>query len=78
METMDQRGTLLPSRGEAKEEEEGGGLYPPLSGWRRNTDRSIIITVIYTNTSVIFTNISITLPPSISGVTPLLPAVIST
>ncbi len=35
METKDQRGTLLPSRGEDKEEEEGGGgLSPPLSRWR--------------------------------------------
>ena len=38
----------------------------------------IIITAIYTNTSAIFPNISITFPPLCSGVTFLLPAVIST
>ena len=45
------------------EEEEEGGLTPPLSRWRRNAAGAIIITAIYTNTSAIFTNISITFPP---------------
>jgi hypothetical protein len=35
--------TLLPSREEVKEEEEGGGLSPPLSRWRRNAARAIIV-----------------------------------
>ena len=53
--------TLLPSREEVKEEEEGGGLFPPRFRWRRNTAVAIIIiiTAIYTNTSA---NISITFP----------------
>ena len=54
--------TLLPSREKVKEEEEGGGLSPPRFRWRRNTAGAIIITAIYTNTSVIFTNIFITFP----------------
>jgi hypothetical protein len=41
--------TLLPSRGEVKEEEEGGGLSPPLSRWCRNAAGAIIVTAIYTN-----------------------------
>jgi hypothetical protein len=41
--------TLLPSRGEIKEEEEGGGLSPPLTRWRRITAGAIIVTAIYTN-----------------------------
>ena len=53
---------LLPSREKVKEEEEEGGLSPPLSRWCRNTAGEIIVTAIYTNTSVIFTNIFITLP----------------
>ena len=56
--------TLLPSRVKVKEEEEEeGGLSPPCFRWRRNAAGAIIITVRYTNTSVIFTNISITFPP---------------
>ena len=55
--------TLLPSREKVKEEEEEeGGLSPPLSLWRWNAAGAIIVTAIYTNTSVIFTNISITFP----------------
>ena len=54
--------TLLPSREEVKEEEGGGGLSPPLSRWRRNAAGTTIVTAIYTNTSVIFTNIFITFP----------------
>ena len=54
--------TLLPSREKVKEEEEGG-ISPPLFRWRRNAAGAIIITAIYTNTSAIFTNISITFPP---------------
>jgi hypothetical protein len=43
-------GTLLPSRGEAKEEEEeGGGLSPPLSRWRRSAVGARIVTAIYIN-----------------------------
>ena len=53
--------TLLPSREKVKEEEEEGGLSP-LFRWRRNTAGAIIVTAIYTNTSVIFTNIFITYP----------------
>ena len=53
--------TLLPSREKVKEEEQGG-LSPPLFRWRRNAAGAIIITAIYTNTSIIFTTISITLP----------------
>ena len=60
--------TLLPSREKVKEEEEGG-LSPPLFRWRRNaTGAIIIITAIYTNTSAIFTNISITFPYLYSAV----------
>ena len=71
--------TLLPSREEVKEEEEEGGPSPPLFWWRRNAAvATIIITAIFTNTSAIFTNISITFPPLCSGITSLLPTVIST
>jgi hypothetical protein len=35
--------TLPPSREEVKEEEEGGGLSPPLSRWCRNTAEAIIV-----------------------------------
>src|SRR3989337_391252 len=42
-------GTLLPSRGEEKQEEEGGGLSPPLTRWCRNAAGAIIVTAIYTN-----------------------------
>ena len=55
--------TLLPSREEVKEEEEEGAPFPLLFQWRRNAVvATIIITAIYTNTSVIFTNIFITSP----------------
>ena len=55
--------TLLPSREELKEEEEEGGPSPPLLLWLRNAAVAIIIiTAIFTNTSVIFTNISTTFP----------------
>src|SRR3990170_2215055 len=54
--------TLLPSREKVKEEEEEGGPSLPLFRWRRNAAGAIIVTAIYTNTSVIFTNISITFP----------------
>src|SRR4051812_45994320 len=65
MEAKDQRETLLPSREEVKEEEDEGAHSPLLFRWRRNATVAIIIiiTAIYTNTSVIFTNISITFPP---------------
>ena len=78
MEAMDREETLLPSREKVKEEEEGGegGLSPHLSRWRRNAAGAIIITAIYTNNfTTIITNSP---PPLCSGVTPLLPAVIST
>ena len=59
--------TLLPSREEVKEEEDEGPPSPLLFRWRRNAAVAIIIiiiiTAIYTNTSAIFTNISITFPP---------------
>ena len=43
-------GTLLPSRGEAKEEEEeGGGLSPPLPRWHWNAVGASIMTAIYSN-----------------------------
>ena len=50
-------GTLLPSRGEAKEEEEGGGLSPPLSRWRRSAAGARIVMAIYiTNLATVNTN----------------------
>ena len=56
--------TLLPSREEVKEEEDEGAPSPLLFRWRRNAVvATIIITMIFTNTSAIFTNISITFPP---------------
>ena len=57
--------TLLPSREEVKEEEDEGAPSPLLFRWRRNAAVAIIIiiTTIYSNTSAIFTNISITFPP---------------
>ena len=56
--------TLLPSREEVKEEEDEGPPSPLLFQWRRNAVVAIIIiTAIYTNTSAIFTNNSITFPP---------------
>ena len=54
--------TLLPSREEVKEEE-GGGPLPLASGGTGVPLGAIISTTIYTNTSAIFTNISITFPP---------------
>ena len=55
--------TLLPSREEVNEEEEGSPS-PLLFRWPRNAGVAIIIiTAIYANTSAIFTNISITFPP---------------
>src|SRR4051812_5778783 len=55
--------TLLPSSNKVKEEEEEGrGASPPLFRWRRNAVGAIIVTAIYTNTTVIFTNIFITFP----------------
>ena len=53
--------TLLPSREEVKEEEDEGAPSPLLFRWLWNAAMAIII-VIYTNTSAIFTNISITFP----------------
>ena len=51
--------TLLPSREEVKEEEEEGGLSPPLFRWRRNTAGAIIATMIYTNNcTAVITNSS--------------------
>ena len=51
--------TLLPSREKVKEEEEEGGLSPPLFRWRRNAAGAIIITAIYTNNfTAIITNSS--------------------
>ena len=42
-----------------EEEEEEGGLSPPLSRWRWNAVRAIIITAIYTNNfTAIITNSS--------------------
>ena len=56
--------TLLPSREKVKEEEEEeGGSLPLASGGAGVPPGAIIITAIYTNTSAIFTNISITFPP---------------
>ena len=56
--------TLLPSREEVKEEEDEGAPSPLLFRWRQSaTVAIIIITAIYTNTTAIFTNISITFPP---------------
>ena len=54
--------TLLPSREEVKEEAEEGGSLPLASGGAGTLPGAIIITAIYTNTSAIFTNISITFP----------------
>ena len=52
---------------------------PPLLRWRRNaTVATIIITAIFTNTSAIFTNISITFPLYLQRSTLLQPAVPST
>ena len=64
MEPRTRGETLLPSREEVKEEEDEGAPSPLLFRWRRNAVVAIIIiTAIYTNTSAIFTNISITFPP---------------
>ena len=54
--------TLLPSREEVKEEEEEGGPLPLASCGAGTPLGAIIITAIFTNTAVIFTNISITFP----------------
>ena len=69
-------GTLLPTREEAKEEEEEGrGLSPPLSRWRRSAAGARIVMAIYINNlATVKTNFL----PLCSGVTPLLPTVIST
>ena len=56
--------TLLPSREEVKEEEDEGAPSSLLFRWRRSAAVAIIIiTAIYTNTSAIFSNISITFLP---------------
>ena len=60
--------TLLPSREKVKEEEEEGGPLPLASDGAGTPPGAIIITAIYTNTSVIFTNISITYPLLYSAV----------
>ena len=64
MGAKDQRVPLLPSREKVKEEEEEeeGGSLPLASGGTGTPPGAIIITTIYTNTSAIFTNISITFP----------------
>ena len=60
MEAKDLRGNPSPIREEVKEEEDEGAPSPLLFRWRRNAAVAIIIiTAIYTNTSAIFTNISI-------------------
>ena len=59
-------GILLPSREEVKEEEEEGGLSPPCFRWRQNAARGHH----HTNTSIIFTNISITFLPSMQRFNP--------
>ena len=58
--------TLIPSREKVKEEEEEGGLSPPLSRWCRNGAGAIIVTAIYTNN---FTAVITDSPPLCSGVT---------
>ena len=59
MEAKDQRGTLLPSREEVKEEEDEGAPSPLLFRWCRNAAVAIIITVIFTNNfTAIITNSS--------------------
>ena len=78
MKAKDQRGTLLPSREEVKEEEEEGGSLPLASGGAGALPGAIIITAIFTNTAVIFTNISITFPIYIQRSTLPHPAVPST
>ena len=60
--------TLLLSREKVKEEDEEGGLSPLASGGAGVPPGAIIITAIYTNTSAIFTNISITFPHLYSAV----------
>ena len=70
--------TLLPSKEEVKEEEEGGGSLPLASGGTGVPPGAIIITAIYTNTSAIFTNISITFPLYLQRSTLPQPAVPST
>ena len=69
-EPRNRRETLFPSWEEVKEEEEeeeeeeAGAPSPLLFRWRRNAVVAIIIiTASYTNTSAIFTNISVTSPP---------------
>ena len=53
--------TILPSREEVKEEEEEeGGLSPLASGGAGALPGAIVITAIFTNTIVFFTNIFIT------------------
>ena len=53
---------LLPSREKVKEETS----LPLVSGGAGTPPGAIIITAIYTNTSAIFTNMSITFPPPLS------------
>ena len=52
--------TLLPSRGDVKEEE-GGGLSPPFSRWCRNATGAIIVTANYTNNFAAVITISLPL-----------------
>ena len=67
--------TLLPSREKVKEEEKKGGSLPLASGGAGALPGAIIITAIFTNTAVIFTNISITFPLLYSAVHSPHPAV---
>ena len=58
---------VYTKRENVKEEEHGGSL-PLASGGAGTPPGAIIITAIYTNTSIIFTNISITFPHQYSAV----------
>ena len=76
MKAKDQRENLSPSRGEAmEEEEEGGGLSPPRFRWHQSATgghhhHHNLHQQLHRHHHQLF-------PPLCSGVTPLLPAVIS-
>ena len=67
--------TLLPSRKEVKEEEDEGAPSPLLFRWRRNAAVAIIITALHQQ---LHRHHHQLFPSLCSGVTSILPAVIST
>ena len=63
-------GTLLPSRGQAKQGKEGGGLSPPLSRWRRSAAGGTIVTAIISINFAAVINIFLPLYAAVYSLSP--------